>query len=96
LWDFKFSENMTTFTYIIIEITLIVGTRVAQCSVLRLWTGRPGDQGLIPGRGRGFFPLALVSRLALRPTQHPIQWVPGVLSLGVICGLGVMLTTEPI
>jgi hypothetical protein len=24
-----------------------------------------------------------VSRKALRPTQPPIQWVPGVLSLGV-------------
>jgi hypothetical protein len=26
------------------------------------------------------FPLASVSRPALRPTQPPIQWVPGVLS----------------
>jgi len=24
-----------------------------------------------------------VSRPALRPTQHPIQWAPGALSLGV-------------
>jgi hypothetical protein len=29
------------------------------------------------------FPLTSVSRLALRPTQPPVQWVPGVLSPGV-------------
>jgi len=30
-----------------------------------------------------FFPLATASWLALGPTQPPIQWVPGTLSLGV-------------
>jgi hypothetical protein len=29
------------------------------------------------------------------PTQPPVQWVPGVLSLGVKRGRGVMLTTHP-
>jgi hypothetical protein len=33
--------------------------------------------------GQRIFPLASVSRPALRPTQPPIQWVPGVLSPGV-------------
>jgi hypothetical protein len=33
-----------------------------------------------PRQGQSIFPLAFVSRPALRPTQPPIQWVPGVLS----------------
>jgi hypothetical protein len=39
--------------------------------------------------------LASVSRPALGPTQHPVQWVPGVLSPGVKRGRGLMLTTHP-
>jgi hypothetical protein len=31
----------------------------------------------------------------LGPTQSPIQWVPGVLSPGVMRGRGVTLTTHP-
>jgi hypothetical protein len=33
--------------------------------------------------GLGIFPFTTVSRTDLGPTQFPIQWVPGVLSLGV-------------
>jgi hypothetical protein len=33
-----------------------------------------------------------VSRLALGPTQPPVQWVPGILSPGVKRGRGVTLT----
>jgi hypothetical protein len=40
------------------------------------------------------FPLASVSRPALGPSQSPVQWVPGVLSLGVKGGRGVTLTTH--
>jgi hypothetical protein len=36
------------------------------------------------------------SRPALGPTQPPVQWVPGALSLGVKSGRGVMLTTHPL
>jgi hypothetical protein len=54
-----------------------------------------GDQGSIPGRGERIFPLAIVSRPALGPTQPPIQWVPGVLSPGLKRGRGVTLTTHP-
>jgi hypothetical protein len=39
--------------------------------------------GFDPRRGQRIFPLASVSRPALGPTQHPVQWVPGVLSPGV-------------
>jgi hypothetical protein len=34
-------------------------------------------------RGLGICLFTTTSRTALRPTQPPIQWVPGVLSLGV-------------
>jgi hypothetical protein len=34
-------------------------------------------------RGLGIFPFTTASRTALRPTQPPIQWVPGALSQGV-------------
>jgi hypothetical protein len=41
------------------------------------------------------FPLSSVSRPALRPTQPPVQWVPGFVSPGVKRGLGVTLTIHP-
>jgi hypothetical protein len=53
-----------------------------------------GDRGSILGRGERTFPLASVSRPALGPTQPPVRWVPGVLSLGVKRGRGVTLTTH--
>jgi hypothetical protein len=34
-------------------------------------------------RGLGIFLFTTASRKALEPTQPPIQWVPGALSLGV-------------
>jgi hypothetical protein len=41
------------------------------------------DWGFKSWQGLGIFPFTTASRLALGPTQPPIQWVPGVLSLGV-------------
>jgi hypothetical protein len=34
-------------------------------------------------RGLGIFLFTTVSRTAVGPTQPPIQWVPGALSVGV-------------
>jgi hypothetical protein len=48
-----------------------------------------------PKEAKGFFPLASVSRPALGPTQPPVQWVTGVLSLGLKRGRGVTMTAYP-
>jgi hypothetical protein len=61
-----------------------------------LRAGRPGDRGSIPGRRERIFPLASVSRPALRPTQPPVQWVAGVLYRGLKRGRGVTLITHPL
>jgi hypothetical protein len=54
-----------------------------------------GCLGFNPQQRQMIFPLASVSRPALRPTQPRIQWVLVVLSLGVKCDQGVMVTTHP-
>jgi hypothetical protein len=43
---------------------------------------RLDDRGSVPDRSKGIFPLASVSRPALRPTQPPIRWVKGFISRG--------------
>jgi hypothetical protein len=40
------------------------------------------SQGSHPGKGKIFL-FSTTSRPALRPTQPPIQWIPGTISLGV-------------
>jgi hypothetical protein len=42
-----------------------------------------GVLGFDSRRGLGIFPFTTVSRTALEPTQPPIQWAPGALSLEV-------------
>jgi hypothetical protein len=42
-----------------------------------------GGGGSRPGQGLRIFLLTIASKLALGPTQPPIQWVAGALSLGV-------------
>jgi hypothetical protein len=45
--------------------------------------GLDGVLGFDSRRGLGIFLFTTASRPTLAPTQHPIQWVPGALSLGV-------------
>jgi hypothetical protein len=42
-----------------------------------------GGQGTIPGRDKEIFLYSAASRLALGPSQSPIQWALGALSPGV-------------
>jgi hypothetical protein len=70
-------------------------SRVAQ-SVQCLATGwTTGRSRFDPRQRQRIFPLASLSRPGLRPTQPPVQWVPGVLSPGLKRGRDVTLTTQP-
>jgi hypothetical protein len=62
-------------------------------SVSTGWT--TGRSRFDPRQMQRIFPLASVSRPALRPTQPPVQWVPGVLSPGAKRGPDMTLTTHP-
>jgi hypothetical protein len=64
-------------------------------SSVRLRAGRSGHRGSIPGRRETIFSPASVFKPALGSTQHPVQWVPGVLSPGLKRGLGVTDHSTP-
>jgi hypothetical protein len=42
-----------------------------------------GVLGFDSWQGLAIFLFTTMSRMALGPTQHPIQWIPGALSLGI-------------
>jgi hypothetical protein len=44
---------------------------------------RLDDREFVSRQGLGMFLFTTASRLALGPTQPPIQWVPGALSAGI-------------
>jgi hypothetical protein len=68
---YRFQPNFTT-------IHSYIGSRDSSVGIAtRLRAGRSG----FDSRGGGLF--TTVSRTALGPTQPPIHWVPGALSLGV-------------
>jgi hypothetical protein len=70
-----------------------LGTSVSTVSDYRL--DDRAIEAWSPAEAKRIFPPASVSRLALGPTQPPVQWVPEALSLGVKRGQGVTLTTQP-
>jgi hypothetical protein len=47
-----------------------------------LWAGQPRGQSSSPSEGKNFH-LSMSFRLAPGPTQPPIHWVLGALSLGL-------------
>jgi hypothetical protein len=57
------------------------------------WAIPAGRSGFDSRRGLGIFLFSTMSRRALRPTQPPTPWVPGVLSWGQ-SGRGAKLTTH--
>jgi hypothetical protein len=73
-------------------LSILLAFQEELCSMNFVTAGRSGFD---PRQGQRIFPLSSVSRPALGPTQPPVQWVPGVHSLGVKRSRGVMLTTHP-
>jgi hypothetical protein len=67
------------------------GSSVYKCLTMNWRTGRSRFD---PRQWQKIFPLASLSRPALRPTQPPIQWLSGVLSSGAKRGRGVTLITH--
>jgi hypothetical protein len=74
-------ENIVLSTLNYIEIFYVNVMQSWGSSVSIVSDYRLGDRGSIPAEAKDF-PLASVSRPALRPTHSPVQWVPGVVSGG--------------
>jgi hypothetical protein len=76
-----FHYTCAAFNYFIIVIVIIIllswSSSVSIVSDYRL-----NDRVSVSSRGKMIFHLASLSRPNLRPIQHPLQWVPGVLFRG--------------
>jgi hypothetical protein len=57
------------------------------------WT--TGRSRFDPWQRQKDFSSRLCPQTSSGPTKPPVQWVPGVLSPGIMCGHGVTLTTHP-
>jgi hypothetical protein len=96
VWKRRFNDNRrrrwnVNLKYcVIIKVGLQRGRGNLACNLEVL---RFGVLGFDSRRGLGIFLFTTASRTSLGPTQPPIQWVPGVLSLGVKRP-GVKLTTH--
>jgi hypothetical protein len=69
---FMFSTLLLKFAVWSVDSSLGI---VANCGM--------DGRGSVPGRGERFFVFSIVSRPSPGSTRHPLQWVPGALSLGV-------------
>jgi hypothetical protein len=84
LWDFAW--NLTSTSLLQLHgLVLCTGRSTIVVTTYTDWaTGWTiRVLGFDSRRGLGIFLFITASRTALRPTQPPIQWVPGALSLGV-------------
>jgi hypothetical protein len=77
-----------THDLLLLMVTLIVlckAYKLCWCSSVHIvsdYTVEDQVTGFDSRQRQKIFPLVSVSRPALGPTQHPVQWVPGVLSPG--------------
>jgi hypothetical protein len=77
------TQIITLVIWLMTYIMALLQQQSSRDSSVGIRTGYGLDSwGSIPGRGK-FSLFSIVSRLALGPTQPPIQWVLGTLSPGV-------------
>jgi hypothetical protein len=77
-----FHYTCAAFNYFIIVIVIIIILLSWSSSVSIVSGYRLNDRISVSSRGKRIFHLASLSRPNLRPIQHPLQWVPGVLFRG--------------
>jgi hypothetical protein len=71
------ADRFLKFTLVVVVVVVVIFLFLAKGWTIRVL-------GFDSWQGLGIFLFTTTSRMALGPTQPPIQWVPGVLSLGVM------------